>query len=324
MTVAGMVSTIIPVHNRPLGLREAVESVLAQDHRPIEILIVDDGSTDKTCSVAHELAAAHESVIRVLAQENGGPGVARETGRRAACGEFLQYLDSDDVLLPGKFSRQVEALRVDHDAVISYGWVRYRHADGSVHPQPWKRTGDKLDALFPAILVERWWETACPLYRASTCDRAGPWLPLYHEEDWEYDCRVGALGARLTRVDDYVCEHRDHSGPRLSYAESSPRHLRHRAIAQAAMYEHAERAGLAHDSAEFTQFARRTFLLSRQCGAAGLVAESTRLFELARKASAGVRADGWDFRLYEAAARVLGWRIVGRLACLTDRVRAGA
>lgn len=321
MSEAGLVSTVIPVFNRPAELVASVESVIAQTHRPIEVIIVDDGSSDDTPTVARSLAQKYPGIVRVLRQENSGPGVARETGRRDARGEFLQYLDSDDVLLPDKFRLQVAALSAHPHTDVAYGWVRYRHADGSVHPAPWKRTAQRLPDLFPSILTERWWETACPLYRASLCDRAGPWLPIDHEEDWEYDCRLGAMGARLVQVEGYVCEHRDHAGDRLSTRQPTARNMAHRAIAQAAMYAHADRAGLERGRPEFAEFARRTFLLSRQCGAAGLVEQSRELFEIARKASANGRANGFDFVLYGTVARLIGWGPAGRIACWADRFR---
>src|SRR5947207_15526114 len=98
--IDSLVTTIIPVHNRPRLLGEAVASVLAQTYRPIEIIIVDDGSTDDTPAVVDAMAARHPSVVRAIHQPNAGPGAAREAGRRMARGEFIQYLDSDDGLLP--------------------------------------------------------------------------------------------------------------------------------------------------------------------------------------------------------------------------------
>src|ERR1700730_16934030 len=97
MTVVrpSLVSVIIPVYNRAAMLREAVDSVLAQTYRPIEIVIVDDGSTDDTAAVADEMASRHSGIIRVIHQRNAGVGHAREAGRQAAEGEFIQYLDSD-------------------------------------------------------------------------------------------------------------------------------------------------------------------------------------------------------------------------------------
>src|SRR5437588_4041721 len=99
-----LVSTIIPVFNRPALLVEAVASVLAQSYRPIEIIIVDDGSTDATPEVADRLAKQRAGIVRVIHIANGGPGLAREAGRLAARGGYIQHLDSDDLLLPEKFA----------------------------------------------------------------------------------------------------------------------------------------------------------------------------------------------------------------------------
>src|SRR4051812_13992958 len=93
-----LVSTIIPVFNRPAMLREAVTSVLSQTYRPIEVIIVDDGSTDDdTPRAIAELAERHPDV-RGIRRTNGGPGLAREAGRGESRGDFIQYLDSDDLL----------------------------------------------------------------------------------------------------------------------------------------------------------------------------------------------------------------------------------
>src|SRR6185503_20150635 len=98
--INGLVSTIIPVYNRAVLLREAVASVLSQTYRPIELIVVDDGSTDDTPRVADELGETHPQEVRVIHQSNTGPGLAREAGRHSALGEFIQYLDSDDLILP--------------------------------------------------------------------------------------------------------------------------------------------------------------------------------------------------------------------------------
>src|SRR5437870_4358399 len=136
--VEGLVTTIIPVYNRAAMLREAVASVLAQTYRPIEILVIDDGSTDDTPRVVDELAQMHPQEIRVIHQGNTGAGLAREAGRQTARGEFIQHLDSDDLLLSQKFEKQVEGLREHPECGVSYRKTRYHNADGSVEPEPWK------------------------------------------------------------------------------------------------------------------------------------------------------------------------------------------
>ncbi len=321
-TIAGLVSTIIPAHNRADLLREAVASALAQTYRPIEIIIVDDGSTDDTPMIADALQARHPAEISVVRQANAGPGAAREAGRRNARGEFIQYLDSDDLLLPGKFARQVAGLRDHPDCDVAYGYTRYRHADGRVEPQPWKGSGTRVATMFPSFLRSRWWDTPTPLYRASVCDAAGPWSDLRLEEDWEYDCRIAALGARLHFCAAYVAEVRDHGRDRLGRGEAlDPVRLAQRARAHALIYGHAVRAGVSAVAPDMQHFAKELFLLAPQCGAAGLAAESRNLFGLARAAAGDKRASGLDFRLYAMAAAVLGWPLAGRLACASDRLR---
>jgi hypothetical protein len=321
MASSPLVSTIIPVYNRARLLREAVESALGQDYRPIEIIVVDDGSTDDTGKVAEALARSNGDV-RVLHQPNGGPGLAREAGRRSARGQFIQYLDSDDLLLPGKLRAQVEGLLAHPDCGVAYGFTRYRNRDGSVGPLPWKATGHVAEYLFPSFLRERWWETATPLFRAEVCDRVGPWTDLRLEEDWEYDCRVAALGVRLHFEARYGVEIRDHAAGRLGGGgRLDPARLAQRTRAHALILSHARRADVDPSCPEMAHFARGLFLLARQCGAAGLSDASAELFALARGAS-GKRGGGLDFRLYEVAARALGWTRMGRLACWADSLRS--
>lgn len=323
--VPGLVSVVIPVHNRAGLTREAVASVVAQTYRPVEILLVDDGSTDGTAEACDELASRMPDLVRVSHRSNGGPGAARETGRLAARGEFLQYLDSDDLLLPRKLEAQVAALRSVTGAGVAYGYTRFRKSDGSLVEGPWKGSGIERKTMFPSFLTERWWDTPTPLYRRSVTDAAGPWLPLWQEEDWEYDCRVAALGTRLVQVKEFVAEVRDHGEDRLSTgAPLDARRCRARALAHEAVYGHARQAGIGTKDSEMQHYARELFLLARQCGAAGLPEDSRRLFTLAQEASGAERAKGLDFRAYRMAASVLGWEVVGGLACRADGLRRGA
>jgi glycosyltransferase involved in cell wall biosynthesis len=321
MLVEGLVSTIIPVHNRPSLLREAVASVLAQTYRSVEIIIVDDGSTDETGREAEALAEAH-SEVRAIHRQNGGPGAARETGRLAARGEFIQYLDSDDLLLPIKFELQVAGLRRCADCAVSYGKTRFYAYRDRATDVAWKRTGERISKMFPSFLQSRWWGTSTPLYRRQVTDLAGPWTELKNEEDWEYDCRIARNGFQLYYCDAFVSDERVISGDHLSTAGSSdPEKLRSRAHAHSLILEHALAAQISHESSEMEHFARELFLLARQCGAVGLVDEAGMLFELARQASGSQRSRGVDFLLYGAGARLVGWRAMGRFACGLDRLR---
>jgi glycosyltransferase involved in cell wall biosynthesis len=322
MFVEGLVSTIIPVHNRPLLLREAVASVLAQTYRPVEIIIVDDGSTDETGREAEAVAEAHPEV-HVFHRENGGPGAARETGRLAAQGEFIQYLDSDDLLLPTKFELQVAGLRRYGDCAVSYGKTRFYALRDAPTDVGWKRTGERISTMFPSFLKSRWWDTSTPLYRRAVTDLAGPWTLLRNEEDWEYDCRIASKGVRLHYCNAFVSDTRVVSEYQLSAGGSSDAEkLMNRASAHMLILEHAFAARITHETCEMRHFARELFLLARQCGAAGLADEARILFGLAQQSSGTERSRGIDFLLYGAGARLVGWRAMGSITCGLDRLRA--
>ena len=316
----GLVTTILPVYNRAVELREAASTVLAQTYRDIELIIIDDGSTDDTSVVADALAAEAPEIVRVIHQPNAGVGPAREAGRLAARGEFIQHLDSDDLLYPHKFELQVAGLNGRPECGVSYGWTRERMPDGQLLETSARRTGERIETLFPAMLQSRWWQTTTPLYRASLIHRAGPWLPLRNEEDWEYDARIASFGVRLHYCEAWNSEVRHHHRGRLSDFGMKPDVLRDRARAHALILEHAQRAGIGPDVPEMKHYARELFLLARQCGDARLEDESKMLFSRARDAS-GPDRDRVQFRLYAAAARVFGWSLTGRISCLTDHLR---
>jgi glycosyltransferase involved in cell wall biosynthesis len=117
------VSVIIPTYNRARIIEEAVDSVLAQDYKGFELIVVDDGSTDNTS----EVLARYEDDIRMIFQMNKGVSAARNRGIAEAAGKLIAFLDSDDLWLPQKLSTQVEFFRQRPDALICQTeevWVR--------------------------------------------------------------------------------------------------------------------------------------------------------------------------------------------------------
>ena len=296
-------------------LKRAVDSVLAQTWGQFEIIISDDGSTDDTPGFIESLCRAYPDRIRSVRNSNRGPGFAREAGRQLARGEFIQYLDSDDLLWPRKFDLQIAALREQPECGAAYGWVRLCPDVGAPGTTPYKWTGRGLTSLYPTLLVDRWWNTNAPLWRRATCDAIGPWSDLRYSEDWEYEARAGALGITLAYCPEFVTDQWQHSAERETGGGKwlAPQD---RVRFFAALFTHARSAGVAVDAPEMRHFARWVFSHARECGRLGDAKAATALYRLALRASAGL---GFDMRAYRALAGAIGWN---RAARWSDAARA--
>jgi hypothetical protein len=320
VTTPGLVSTIVPVHNRPTLLRKAVESVLAQTYRPIEVVVVDDGSTDDTPEAAARLADRHPEVT-VIRQANQGAGAARETGRRQARGEFIQYLDSDDELLPLKFEIQVDALVDRSECGIAYGITRLVDERGCVVEPIHKWTGTAFERLLPALLVDRWWNTHTPLYRRSVCDAVGPWASLPISEDWEYEARVAALGVRLVWCPQPLSDTRRHTSARLTDMGLTPELLRAVVRVQRALWAAAVATCCDPRSVELRHFSRWAFSVARQAGRLGLEHEARASLLVAAAAARAHLRDRGEVAVYRGLVALAGPRLPGRVAAIIDGLR---
>ena len=126
-----LVSIIIPTYNRGWILNEAIDSVLAQDYKEYELIVVDDGSTDNT----REILDTYGQDILVLRQANKGVSAARNRGIAEAGGQLVAFLDSDDLWLPRKLSRQVDYFNLNPDTVINQTEEIWMRNDVRVNPK---------------------------------------------------------------------------------------------------------------------------------------------------------------------------------------------
>ncbi len=110
------VSAVIPAYNREKTIRRCIDSVIAQTYPVFEIIVVDDGSTDQTLAVIKQ---EYGSAVRIIRQNHKGAQAARNAGIRAARGEYVAFLDSDDEWLPKKIELQVQELCKNADVVVS-------------------------------------------------------------------------------------------------------------------------------------------------------------------------------------------------------------
>lgn len=135
---APLVSIVIPVHNAERHLAHALDSALRQTYRPIEIIAVDDGSTDRSPEILAQYVARHGSQITHLRQSNMGAAAARNAALAAARGEYIAFLDADDLWAPNKLEVQIAVLeaRADVHLIASRWRVLQTEQEASVFDQP--------------------------------------------------------------------------------------------------------------------------------------------------------------------------------------------
>ena len=313
-----LVTTVIAVYNRPQLIVAAVTSVLAQSYRPIEVIVVDDGSTDGTGAVCDSLAAAHPAIVQVLHRPNGGLGRALNAGLGIARGEFIQFLDSDDLIMPEKFAMQVAALRDHPECGLSYCYVREYVLGEPWSGRPARRSGETFERLFPALVWGKIWPAPAPLYRRAVVDANGPFLEVSVQLDWEYECRMGSRGVRLHHCRAFLADLRGtHRAEGRSKGGATGQQLRDYALVIERVFRHAQAAGVSLADADI--LARLLFAASRKCAAAGYEAEARRCLKLAECAARPWRR----LRIagYGALSALAGWSPVGRLFEIGDRSR---
>lgn len=215
------VSVIIPTHNRSKLLCSAVESVLAQTYPNVEIIVVDDGSTDDTAVMMAQYAGR----VIYIKQANQGPIVARNTGFEASSGQYINFLDDDDLLMLTKIERQVQVL--DSRPEIGLAYCRHYHIDqdgGYLDEVGYLPDGDVLRELTKGCFLV----VHAALVRRQCLDKVGlfdtdlPWGGQYCE-DWDLWLRIARAGYQFACVQELLCAYRIHQGGRVANVANEER-----------------------------------------------------------------------------------------------------
>lgn len=188
------VSVVIPAYNAAHCIRTALESVLHQTVAPLEILVVDDGSTDETADVVRRMGG----IVRLLTQENGGPGAARNHGIREARGEWIALLDADDTWLPNRLERQLDHLADDVILVCS------QSVDDVTQIQ------ETLQISFESLWDNNLVGTSTVLARRSAILEVGGFdteRSLIGVEDYNLWLKLAATGGRMIRLPEELVQY---------------------------------------------------------------------------------------------------------------------
>jgi len=212
MPAPPLVSVIVPAHNAAATIDRTLASVCDQTHSALDIVVVDDGSTDDTAARVRGWVD-RDVRVRLLQQTNAGVAAARNAGITAARGSLLAPLDADDVWLPRKIEAQVRALdEAGPQAGLAYAWWVAIDADDRVAgiAHPWTLTGAVAEALLHVNFVGN---ASVPLYRRRVVEQVGGYRSTLKAEggqgceDWDLALRVAEI-AELAVAPAYLIGYR--------------------------------------------------------------------------------------------------------------------
>ncbi|MEM7756711.1 MAG: glycosyltransferase family A protein [Cyanobacteria bacterium P01_A01_bin.40] len=200
------VSVIIPAYNGDRYLAAAIDSVLEQTFQDYEIIVVDDGSTDNTPQIAQQYGDA----IQYLSQANQGVAASRNSGLATARGEYIAFLDQDDVFLPHKLASQVDLLERDPNlGMVNSGWqITNEQGELQAAVEPWKQIPDLTAAN---IIIWKPVFLGAILFRRSWVDRVvGFNTTLQQTPDVDLVMRLAMIGCPAAWVEQTTVQYRQH------------------------------------------------------------------------------------------------------------------
>ncbi len=209
------VSVVIPAYNVQRFIRQTLDSVLAQTYRDFEVLVIDDGSTDGTA----EIATDYGEPVRVLRQENAGPSAARNHGIREARGDFVAFLDADDLWRPEKLAEQMPLF--DAAGRVGLVYCRFQRIDAEGQPLPTEPWPTPTGEVYYRMLERSYVPASTPVVRAACFERAGTFpADMSWAEDWLLWIRI-ARHYQFACADPVLVEHRETAGGLWSQTDNA-------------------------------------------------------------------------------------------------------
>lgn len=238
-----LVSVIIPTYNRAHFLKDCLSSVANQTYRPIEVIVVDDGSTDHTGividKIRSEIVDDSSLELRFISVANGGAPRARNIGVLKSRGAWIQFLDSDDMLLSKKVENAIEIANLQ-GADIVYSRAQFIDENQKEINRFWGRPLDGSDDDY----FEFSWQTMCPIYSRQALDKIGGWNEsLTMHQDWEFCIRGVVSGLKICFLNQVDSLYRMHSQGNLGRDLSVDKN-RSRELALWSVYDLLDKKGL--------------------------------------------------------------------------------
>src|SRR3989344_1185269 len=221
MSKQPLVSVIIPAFNVEGFIKNALNSALNQTYSNIEIIIIDDGSTDKTKEVLEPYITGGK--IKYIYQANQGLAGARNSGIHKSRGKYITLLDADDEFLPEKIKKQVKALEANPDYGICYCDIIH-FSEGSPRKFYHHRYTYQSGNLFELLLKKQFLNPLSVIIKKDILDKWGVFDPeLRHTEDWELWLRLSSHGVKFYYLDEPLALYQVRISGNLSIIQNEPK-----------------------------------------------------------------------------------------------------
>jgi glycosyltransferase involved in cell wall biosynthesis len=222
-----LVSILIPAYNAEAWISDTLRSAIAQTWEPKEIIVVDDGSTDRTLAIARQFESEH---LRVVTHKNQGAAATRNAAFSLSRGDYIQYLDADDLMAPDKIASQMEALGQSPSkrTLLSGSWgnFMFRYYRTKFVPSALWCDLSPVEWLIRKMQFNLHMQPATWLVRRELAEAAGPWdTRLLSDDDGEYFCRVLLASDGVRFVPEAKVYYRSSGSSSLSYIGRSDRKM---------------------------------------------------------------------------------------------------
>lgn len=216
-----LISIIIPVYNRQNFVEDTLNNLLENNYRPLELILVDDGSTDNSLKILNEFKDKYKDElfnIKVFSQKNQGAPVARNLGLSESKGEFIQFLDSDDLIHQDKFVIQLNLMQQDNS---EFGLCDFRIIYTKTNKELYISNSDKLKKV---IKTHGSFGCGSPLLARSLSDKVEWNESLKRNQDIDYFLKCALLANRIVYVNEPLYTYVRHDEERISscYSNTDP------------------------------------------------------------------------------------------------------
>lgn len=209
-----LVSVVVPVYNNQDTITNTLDSIFSQDYKNIEVILVNDGSTDDTSAILER----YKDIAKIINQTNSGSAVARTQGIKNATGKYIAFIDADDLWVPWKISTQVRYLEQHQDiGMVFNSWIEL-HSESNELPKtpPPPEFCDAIEEensgwIYTRLLMECIVHTSSVVILKSICDQVGDFdTTLRRGQDYDYWIRVSQL-TKINKLKSVLSAYRIHS-----------------------------------------------------------------------------------------------------------------